>query len=600
MAYDAADGYTVLFGGTVGTYKQGVYVVDNCTGQTWIFKAGEWTDLDIPGPPASCNPSVVYDSSDGYVLEYGGTVDVGSPSQYPSNQTWIFTRGSWTELNILNPSIYGATAGLSDDPALHGVLLIGPHVNSTTPTLVMVAETWLFTNGDWSMLHPATVPTGAAYCGCLLDGTYDAADGYPVFMDTSATWAFVNGDWKPVSHLPYTYDGLAATAYDPKIGYTVLFGEIGVFAGPPYWINGTWLYLSGIWTNASVPGPPLLDDQSIAFDAADGYVVMFGGIGPGPNQCLAACLLNTTWIYSPQPVDLQVSLTASPSIICSTESENCGAGTDTTRVSISVNVVAPDSNITPGTDSGNGVVYWGPYYWPSQPELAYVDWGSIVPSSTLDASASCSIPSGLPAICPGSPVESSVGKSSELLEWSWNATGVADQLLIGDNWTISFNLQAIGPPYAQVPVDSCSTGVCSTDGSSTIDGMITSVSISPSGNDSRVVDSAPLGTVTVLPPFTQTGLPSSSPTPPPPPSVGNPLPSPTPTPANPTPTPSPTSPAAAVGAIVSGLSVSSIGAGVVAAGVTRAALSRTGHRSRVAVRAASKKAGSRDRLRGDD
>lgn len=105
MAYDAADGYVVLFGGLIGQFKIGNAVYDQCASDTWTYKDGDWLNLSIAGPPPSCAPAMAYDSSAGVVVEYGG-VDEYDPScqcEQVWNQTWTFSRGAWSELQIPKP-----------------------------------------------------------------------------------------------------------------------------------------------------------------------------------------------------------------------------------------------------------------------------------------------------------------------------------------------------------------------------------------------------------------------------------------------------------------------------------------------------------------
>ena len=113
MAYDANDGYMVLFG---GMGSSGVL------GDTWICQKGTWTNLQFPpgaSPSARYNFSMVYDSVDGYVLLNGGMIQsggqtgpmVGSTLQ-TLNDTWKFTGGAWTNITaIAPPPSTGLSAG---------------------------------------------------------------------------------------------------------------------------------------------------------------------------------------------------------------------------------------------------------------------------------------------------------------------------------------------------------------------------------------------------------------------------------------------------------------------------------------------------------
>ena len=124
MTYDAADGYVVLFGGLVG--QAGPFCgpnnckeFTNCSNETWIFSHGVWTNLSIPGPPATCDLAMAYDARDGYILAYlwyGSEIDywwygTGWGTGGSLNQTWEFRHGVWTQLEVPPPDVaLGAVA----------------------------------------------------------------------------------------------------------------------------------------------------------------------------------------------------------------------------------------------------------------------------------------------------------------------------------------------------------------------------------------------------------------------------------------------------------------------------------------------------------
>jgi len=92
----------------------------------------------------------------------------------------------------------------------------------------------------------------------------------------------------------------AAAVYDPTDGYTVLFGGCAAWGGD-YWahscvaLGDTWTFRGGTWTNitASLVGasPPPRVDAGMAFDSANGYVVMFGGFD-------GSTCYNDTWTFA--------------------------------------------------------------------------------------------------------------------------------------------------------------------------------------------------------------------------------------------------------------------------------------------------------------
>lgn len=333
MAYDPLDGYTVLFGGCYSTALLG-----NCTSaysDTWEYSDGNWTPIVTPNAPSARGyAAMTFDARDGYVLLFGGV----NPNGFLGD-TWTFLDGTWTQLHPAVAPVPRDDAGLAYDAADGYVLMAGGATNAA------IEQTWTFQGGTWTELDPSVGPSAGnglalafdsadnctvafgGYAGALSAQTwtfragswtavatrpspsartlgaivYDAADGYvllsggadPAAADDS--WSFHAGAWTLVHRLsaPPGRDA-AAMAYDAKDGYTVLFGGgSGMVYG---WGGGvlgdTWTYVNGTWSQswpASAPSPRM---ESVAtYDAADGYVVLFGGrTGSG--------YLGDTWTYS--------------------------------------------------------------------------------------------------------------------------------------------------------------------------------------------------------------------------------------------------------------------------------------------------------------
>jgi len=119
---------------------------------------------------------------------------------------------------------------------------------------------------------------------------YDTADGYVILFGGAAlsstgaatavygdTWRFLGGFWTNItSSSGPSPRGEQSMAYDTADGYVILFG--GAAAGSSIF-SDTWKFLGGSWTNiTSTSGPSPRFIASMAYDAADGYVILFGGI----------------------------------------------------------------------------------------------------------------------------------------------------------------------------------------------------------------------------------------------------------------------------------------------------------------------------------
>ena len=71
-------------------------------------------------------------------------------------------------------------------------------------------------------------------------------------------------------------------AYDPSVHAIVAFGAYYYSGSGTYVANNfTWAYANGSWTRLALAvEPPARTSASLTYDAADGYLLLFGGMGP--------------------------------------------------------------------------------------------------------------------------------------------------------------------------------------------------------------------------------------------------------------------------------------------------------------------------------
>jgi len=224
MAYDPLTQQVVLFGGT-DTYG-------NVNDQTWVFN-GTWTQVDLNGtaPPALYGAGVTYDPSLGGVLLYGGQAGFGGGPGTIYNATWLFKGGQWTELNVFGPDPLRSSTLVYDAAANASLLFGGYDQNTGGPS----NATWSFAHGTWTQLTPSMSPPGRFAFGA----TYDPVTGAVVVfggltfesgnfnIPLADTWTYVNGTWvnetasSPTVPSPRAGDRLV---WDTADGYGILFG----------------------------------------------------------------------------------------------------------------------------------------------------------------------------------------------------------------------------------------------------------------------------------------------------------------------------------------------------------------------------------------
>ena len=275
MTYDAADGYVILFGG---------FSTNGAFADTWKFLGGVWTNITTnTRPSARIGASMAFDTVDGYVVLFGGLGGTSSASEFLSD-TWTFSHGIWTNVTQISHPSPRALVSMDYDAADGYVVLFGGGSSTFTvfPTIPL-RDTWRFLAGSWTNITTSGGPS--ARFGESID--YDAADGYLVLFGgqntgttLQDTWTFSAGSWMNVTSTSYPSSrSLASIVYDVADGYLVLFGGFSVSSGTTSGLGDTWKYVAGSWTNITAAiSPPLRWVASIAYDAADGYVSLFGGI----------------------------------------------------------------------------------------------------------------------------------------------------------------------------------------------------------------------------------------------------------------------------------------------------------------------------------
>lgn len=297
LAYDAKDGYFVFYSGTSAS--------DYPT-NTWIFDHGSWSeDRNLPQPPSGGGDSaeMVYDASDGYVVLFDG-----APPFILTPVTWVYSNGTWSNVTSMSPTMPAArTVGsLAYDAASGQVVLFGGDCwYATVCQDQPLNDTWTFHAGIWrnvtirSAAQPprregaSLLPIGAD--GVLLFGGWGIR-GTLVLLDDS--WEFTNGTWRNVTNASQPHPSaraLSATAVIGRSSTPALFGGTTLLGGGNL-ANDTWTYEHGAWANVSSGlgggGPasvPLVGGASspyaccLAYDAEDNFTLLLEATANNSN-----------------------------------------------------------------------------------------------------------------------------------------------------------------------------------------------------------------------------------------------------------------------------------------------------------------------------
>lgn len=323
MAYDGADGYVLLQGGSMGNVPVGSGTPWTFYADTWSYRAGAWSRVISPINATAgelTEYAMAYDPGLREVLAYGGDVPT-SPSV--SDTLWSYSAGNWTVAGTNGSASPGALYAetMAYYPADHALLLFG---GVSSPANVSTSETWELRNGTWSdltanltgapsprdeavMAYDTSDQKMVLFGGNLQGSWYDYYDDTWVYPGAAGSSGSGGGNGSGGNHSGGSGGGngsgssgtpntctvhgwcllstpvapadrdMTSMAFDPMIGAVVMFGGYSQYVYP---FGDTWTYANGSWTDVSsvmLNSPPARWGDSLVWDAADHYMLMFGG-----------------------------------------------------------------------------------------------------------------------------------------------------------------------------------------------------------------------------------------------------------------------------------------------------------------------------------
>jgi PKD repeat protein len=299
----------------------------NDLAQRGVSVPASWTNLS-PFPVNLSGYSIADDKSDGYVVLFGGLL-----RGEPTNDTWVFVNGTWVNMTHSEPVAPSPRYDmLMTYDSTDGYVLAYGGISTTTCTGFTTScnDTWKFVGGHWSRLNPSCYFPGRGFAAC---GTFPAAslglvaddpsDRYVLLyscgsctsVGTGEDWTFQNGTWTDWSYnyttnVSYYGPRLGSIAFDPSGKYVVGFAAPSaeaLYSGGG-WANTTWKWSQGVWTNitGSVLGsPPPRYDPGFSSDTNGGYALLYGGWNFTCTQWAGSscstgsyAFLGDTWMFS--------------------------------------------------------------------------------------------------------------------------------------------------------------------------------------------------------------------------------------------------------------------------------------------------------------
>ena len=284
MAYDAERHNAVLFGGVGG---------QTLLGDTWTWSGSAWSHRQglTANPSARRGAAMAYDALKRQIILFGGLAGSGQ-----LGDTWAWDGSAWQLLHPAHSPSPREGASMAFDPAISAIVLYGGVDNSTAMPSA-INDTWAWSSGDWTALHPVQSPAGGIRPRLAFLSGANLVDRYGDCRESRDinVYAFDATTW---STQPPAGSGpgalcLPSLAANPERRQLVLFGgNFGTGAPPP---TDTWTYDGGSWKKMlPALSPPARSDAPMVYDVDRHVMVLFGGEGLNPGQNGP---LNDTWTW---------------------------------------------------------------------------------------------------------------------------------------------------------------------------------------------------------------------------------------------------------------------------------------------------------------
>ncbi|MBI5543754.1 MAG: hypothetical protein HY901_07710, partial [Deltaproteobacteria bacterium] len=287
MAYDAARGRVVLFGGEYkGSVLQDLWEWD---GASWALRT-----LEGPAPSARARHALAYDRERERVLLFGGEVPDGSWDKTFLDDLWEWDGARWHLLGAGGGPPARSEHGMVFDPERKRLLLFGGRVKDSVGDNTVHQDTWEWDGAAWSKILVETKPEarrGHAMVFVPRVGVvvFGGSSGNRFFHDS---WVFAGATWSAKASATSPLErAQAGMAFDASRNWLVLCGGLSAQN-----LDDTWEWDGTSWeAQGTAATPPPRRWHSLAYDPRRGRTVLFGGESRDGEK---AVFLNDTWEWN--------------------------------------------------------------------------------------------------------------------------------------------------------------------------------------------------------------------------------------------------------------------------------------------------------------
>lgn len=292
MVYNQRTTRTIMFGGVTGRDIGTKQPYD--LPETWEWTGTQWIERNpAQSPPGRRSFAMVYDSNRDQVLIFGGSAGITSPVEIDT--TWVYKDGNWTQITPATSPSPREFPSAAYDPVHDRTVVFGGQKTVTTLGNTVVTpfyDTWEFDGTNWNQVSSA----GPQVQKPIL--VYDAARKQVLMLGVDVNLAT----------LMYAYDGDAKSW--TKLTPTTLPACVNEAAATFVSSNSTVLVVGGVcttstvseqtyqwdgtdWTLLTTTGHPgNLSGQAMSYDAQNDQALIFGG------TAAFSSIQNTMWSFN--------------------------------------------------------------------------------------------------------------------------------------------------------------------------------------------------------------------------------------------------------------------------------------------------------------
>jgi hypothetical protein len=285
-SYDSKRQVMVMFGGTV------IPTTTSLSDQTWEWNGGSWNRATGPGPEGRVGSAMVFDSSRGVSVLFGGH----NNNQQKINDTWEWNGTAW-QFRTTNGPVQRADHAMVYDSDRKRTVMYGGYIGLRT---YLPAETWEWDGNIWQRVGVNGPPLSRtahamAYDAkrkvTLLFGGAASQDGLTENTPTD-TWAWDGTGWSRKATTGPSARYYPKMVYDSQREVVVLLGGLDTNRNT---LTDVWEWNGSRWSPRSTAGLSERDEPAAVFDSSRRQIVLFGG-STVINKALK--IYDETWILA--------------------------------------------------------------------------------------------------------------------------------------------------------------------------------------------------------------------------------------------------------------------------------------------------------------